>query len=269
MFSKLGFVPASAIEPTCDLIEAKLATAKTVHSVDRPADLVKHMVNPWFSEFMNLLSTTPHGWLRQYGPTPVLQDLLIHDQKSKIPTDWPEAVSQAVCRLIDSRVVLEHKGLSKQLGPASTETKTMIDQVLKRIERLENLKRPGNDRSQGDPKKHKGQDQTQSQNPRQGSRWPQALLRDYNQLYPLRCMAADIAAVPGYSDYSCRCNYLSKGGQCTKVSYDKATGRKSRIRLFHPTEWAGKAGRTPALTAQQIKDLESMLRRDNVPKSPP
>ena len=104
-----------------------IATARTVHSVDRPADLVNHIVNPCFAEFLGLFAAQPHGWLRTHGPDPNLRDLLIYDQKSKVPQDLPDRVIQAVCRLIDARVVLEHKGLSKQLGPPQTETKSMLD----------------------------------------------------------------------------------------------------------------------------------------------
>ena len=66
---------------------------------------------------------------------------MVVDHKSRIPTAWDDPLMQAVCRLLDSRAVLEHQGLTKKLGPPQSETKALIDTFVKRLVRLESDKK--------------------------------------------------------------------------------------------------------------------------------
>ena len=262
MLSKLGLQSPPGSAEAYTLMEDMLNHHKEIHHVDRPLDLMDNIVNPWLAELCSLLSAKTHGWLRLGGTPPDIRHLIQYEDKAKVPRDWPDPVRQAACRLIDRAKALHHKSMSRAMGPPQSETKSLLDSVIARLERVErgNTKRPADS----------GQQNVGSKRPKAGpsGRLPVNTIRDYSRMYgPDRCFVADVAKI--YPAWSKNCAFLSHGGKCTRRVRDRQTGQVTRVPVYHATEWAGTSGRLKPLTKQQLDDLKALLVRDNVPASPP
>lgn len=243
------------------MMEDLLSHHKEIHHVDRPLDLMDNVVNPWLAELFSLLSAKTHGWLRLGGTPPDIRHLIQHDEKAKVPRGWPDPVRQAACRLIDRAKALHHKSMSRSMGPPQSETKSLLDSVIARLERVERgNKRPADSgHSKVNPKKPKAGP---------GGRLPVNTIRDYSRMYGTdRCFVADVAKI--YPAWAKNCAFLTNGGKCTRRARDRNTGQVTRVPVYHATEWAGAAGRLKPLDDRQLADLKALLVRDNVPASPP